>query len=121
MKLNPDECVIRLCKSCGKQMHLSSYEWDIQYRWYHFHCNDCGFDVSLGENIMEDFRSMKQSDGGYLEPLTKEEMESQNSTEANEEKEKMTRNITDEIKKMEEKNAKLEKHKLSDDDLKDST
>ena len=121
MKLKPDECVIRFCRSCGKQMHLSSYDWDIHYRWYHFHCNDCGYDVSLGENIMPRFRSMKQSDGDYLEPLTKEEMESQSLTEANVNREKMAKDIGDEIKKEEEKKDGLEKHKLSDDDLEDST
>ncbi|MGI0062005.1 MAG: hypothetical protein ACREBA_06095, partial [Nitrosotalea sp.] len=67
MKLNPGECVIRFCRACGKQMHLSMYDWDINYRWYHFHCNDCNYDVTLNEIIMEDFRNTKQSDGDYLE------------------------------------------------------
>lgn len=81
MTLNPADCLIRICRNCIKPM-TSSYEWDSEYRWYYFHCESCGFDVTVGENISQYVRELNLEDGDYLEPLTKEEMIEQTESKA---------------------------------------
>lgn len=66
---------------------------------------------------MPDFRLESQSDGKYLEPLTKEEMESQNSPEGEEAQRKLRNDVDEEIKQEKKKREELDKHKLGDDDL----
>jgi len=56
-------------------MNLEGYEWDLDFRWYHFHCDDCEYDVSLSESITKGVREINQKESNFLEPLTKEEMD----------------------------------------------
>ena len=119
MKLPPNKCVIRFCRDCGEPMTLSSYTRDLDYRWYEFHCEDCGYDVTLGENITQDTRERNQSNGDYLEPLTKEEMKLQNSPEAKEGERKMFKQIEKNREEERKREKDLEKHRISDEDKKD--
>lgn len=73
LKLKPHECLIRLCLICGERM-VPHYEYDTEYRWYHFKCNNCNTLVSLGEMINLDYREDESSEY-KLEPLSKEEIE----------------------------------------------
>ena len=70
-ELHPEDCLIRLCRFCKTPMLKTSYEWDSEYRWYTFYCENCNFHTTIGEPINDIF--MESDDGIEHEPLTLEE------------------------------------------------
>lgn len=70
-ELHPEDCLIRLCRFCKTPMLKTSYEWDSEYRWYGFYCENCNFHTTIGEPINDIF--MECDDGIEHEPLTLEE------------------------------------------------
>ena len=74
-EIPPKVCVTRICRFCHKYMNLE-YEFDSDYRWYIFTCEDCGIISSLGEMIV-DGGINTQEDYFDNDPLTKEEIEKQ--------------------------------------------
>ena len=74
-EIPPKFCVRRLCRFCHEYMNLD-YEFDSDYRWYIFTCEDCGIKSSLGEMIL-DGGIISEDDCFNNDPLTKEEIEKQ--------------------------------------------
>ena len=74
-EIPPKVCVTRLCRFCHEDMNLD-YEFDSEYRWYIFTCEDCGIISTLGEMIVA---GGINNDDNYFnnDPLTKEEIEKQ--------------------------------------------
>lgn len=65
---------MRLCRFCKEPMELTSYEFtDFNVRAYDFHCNNCGLDTELTENM--DKSAFIGLDNYSPEPLTKEEID----------------------------------------------
>jgi len=74
-EIPPEACITRLCRFCHEYMNLD-YEFDSDYRWYIFTCEDCRIRSSLGEMIVDGGIT---NDDDYFnnDPLTKEEIEKQ--------------------------------------------
>jgi len=60
-EIPPKVCVTRLCRFCHEYMNLD-YEFDSDYRWYIFTCEDCGIISSLGEMIVDGGINTKEDD-----------------------------------------------------------
>ena len=78
-ELSPEDCLIRLCRFCKTPMLKTSYEWDSEYRWYTFYCENCSFFTTIGEPINDIF--MQSDDEIEHEPLTLEEQGVMNDNE----------------------------------------
>lgn len=79
-EISPENCLIRICRICHKTMELSNYEFDSEYRWYTFFCDNCEITSVLGEMINEDYRDeYEEEDGIQLDPLTESEQAEQDS------------------------------------------
>ena len=71
-EIPPKACVTRLCRFCQEYMNLD-YEFDSDYRWYVFTCENCDIISSLGEMIVDGGINTKEDDFDN-DPLTKEEI-----------------------------------------------
>ena len=72
-ELSPEDCLIRLCRFCTTPMKKTYFEYDSDYRWYSFNCEDCVYYTDIREPI--DSVSMKLEQGIEHEPLTDYEEE----------------------------------------------
>lgn len=85
-EISPSVCVTRLCRFCQEYMKLD-YEFDTEYRWYTFTCEDCGITSSLGESIS--ISDVTEDDDFYTDPLTEEEISMQENSIVAEEHRKL--------------------------------
>lgn len=66
-KIDPKDCLIRLCRFCLSPMNLIEYEFDSDNRWYTFCCIKCKHQTALSEPIFDGFMVLNDIEH---EPLT---------------------------------------------------
>ena len=71
--LDPEDCLIRLCRFCATPMKKTDYDFDSESRSYYFNCQICNFHTQIVEPITDIF--MELEDRIEHEPLTSDEEE----------------------------------------------
>ena len=74
ISIDPSKSLIRICRFCLNPMILIHYEFDTEFRWFSFYCEECDHGTTLGEPIGEDV-CPNYEDGSKHEPLTYEELQ----------------------------------------------
>lgn len=67
-RLEPQNCLIRMCRFCISPMQLIEFETDKDSRWYLFCCDNCEHHTRLSEPIFDEMM-IKEYDMEH-EPLT---------------------------------------------------
>ena len=74
ISIDPSKSLIRICRFCLNPMILIHYEFDTEFRWFSFYCEECDHGTTLGEPINGKYYP-NYEDGTKHEPLTYGELQ----------------------------------------------